>query len=750
MHAFTKRILKKMNKTILFGNLILISLTFSLWQCNSDNSLEKGSEAHIRAVTSSLDDAALLAADDNQSDWLSYGRNYQEDHYSNLDEINKKTVANLGLAWALEVGSKRGIESMPIVIDGIMYATGAWSVVYAIDARKGTLIWKYDPEVPPSLAKKLCCGVVNRGPAVYKGAVIWGTLDGRLISIDAADASVNWEVRTTPENSFYSVTGAPRIVKGNVLIGNGGAEMDARGYVTAYNAESGEQVWRFYTVPGNPAEEFEHPDLEEAAKTWTGEWWNYGGGGTAWDAIVFDPELNIVYIGVGNGAPWDREIRSPQGGDNLYLSSIVAVGADDGSYKWHFQTTPGDTWDYTATQPIILADLEIEGEMRKILMQAPKNGFFYILDRETGEFLSGEKYTYVSWASGLDENGRPIENPGIRYTDGQTHWITPGSNGGHSYHPMSYSHETGLVYIPTIVEAGPYFSVPGGPEGGRGLGGGLGAKITIANKLYVPNVFDPNPEAPLPGFSAGRLIAWDPLKSEIIWKVEQPVSHNGGILSTAGGLVFQGDGEGLFAARDAMTGEIIWSFDIRSGSIAAPITYEVDGEQYITLPVGWGGFRGQSYKGFNRIHQGTFYTFKLNGSATPPEKLPDLEYKLTSIKPTLPPQNIGYGFDLFTRFCIGCHLTTGIGGGAIPDLARSSDGVINGYKDIVLNGALESQGMPNFGELLSEEDLEDIKNFVLYTADVLGKGMDPLEYQTNVAKMQYLGDTQGPVRKDIR
>ena len=613
------------------------------------------------------------------------------------------------------------------------------------------MIWEYDPEVPREQASKLCCGVVNRGPALYKGAIIFGTLDGRLISIDAADASLNWEVKTIPDNSFYSITGAPRIVNGKVLIGNGGAELEARGYVTAYDAVTGEQVWRFYTVPGDPSQEFEHPDLEAAAKTWTGEWWKQGGGGTVWDAIVFDPELNTVYLGVGNGTHWNRQIRSPEGGDNLYLSSIVALDADNGSYKWHFQTTPGDTWDYTATQPIVLADVTIEGVERKVLMQAPKNGFFYVLDRITGEFISAKAYSYMNWASGVDENGRPIETEGARYIDGQAHWIAPSWSGAHNYHPMSYNQKTGLMYIPTLREIGPYYYNPAvGFGSDQGFGGGGGANVSIASKLYVPNVFDPNPEAPVPGVSLGRLVAWDPINQKEAWRVDQPIQYNGGLLSTAAGLLFQGDGTGKFSARDGETGAILWEFDVRSGSIAAPVTYLVDGAQFVTIPVGWGGLGGLSGKAVERIHQGTFYTFKLGGTATPPEKLPAVEVPYTTLTTDAPPENIGYGFDLFARYCMGCHMTIGTGGGVIPDLTRSSEGVFANYEDLVLKGTLVSQGMPKFEGYLSKEDLEDIKSFVLYAANAFRTGMDPQAYAESVAKMQYLGDTKGPKRKAIQ
>jgi len=722
-----------------------------VWQCQTSTELVKGSVEHIAEVTSQVDDAKLAAQETEHGDWLTYGRNYKEDRYSLLDQITKENVKDLGLAWTLGVGTKRGIQGTPIVVDGIMFATGPWSVLWAINARTGELIWEYDPDNDRVRAIEYCCGVINRGPSMYKGSIIWGTLDGRLVSVDAATGSKNWEVLTIPEGSQYSITGAPRIVNGNVIIGNGGAEYTARGYVTAYDAETGDKKWRFYTVPGNPADGFEQNALEDAAKTWNGEWWaNGGGGGTVWDAIVFDPELNTVYLGVGNGTHWDRSIRSPGGGDNLFLASVVALDADSGEYKWHFQQTPGDTWDYTSTQPITLADIDINGEQRKVLMQAPKNGFFYVIDRVTGEFISGQAYTYMNWASGLDSKGRPIENEGARYRDGKTHWITPSSHGGHNWHPQAYNRKLGLMFIPTVKQAGPYARIDNrGAYEKEAVGGPVGVNASMTAKLYNPPVFDTNPNAPAPGSASGRLIAWDPLQQKEVWGVDQPSHYNAGLLTTETGLVFQADAEGKFSARDGETGEVIWDYDIRNGGIAPPITYLVDGEQYITVPVGWGGGQGQTSRHADRLHPGTFYTFKLGGDAIAPEKLPALPNEYTTLTTNAPPENIGNGWDIFTQFCIGCH-AVGSGGGAIPDLARSSEGVFNSYDKIILEGLLESQGMPNLSAYLSEEDVEDIKSYVIHTATHLRNGTNPTDRMKELAQMQYLSDTKGPVRKDIR
>ena len=391
-------------------NLFLVSLLLTCFlfaQCARE--VEPGSSEHIRQVTDQIDDRYLKESDRHPGDWASYGLNYAEDRYSPLKEINKENIGQLNLSWALDLGTKRGIEATPLVVDGIMFLTSNWSMVHAINARTGELIWTFDPEVPRTYGEFLCCDVVNRGVALYKGKVYVGTLDGRLIAIDAATGKKVWEVLTVDQSKHYSITGAPRVINGKVIIGNGGAEFGVRGYITAYDALTGEQEWRFYTVPGDPSKPFESKALEMAVKTWSGEWWKYGGGGTAWDAMAFDPELNLLYVGTGNGSPWNRFRRSEGKGDNLFLSSILAINPDNGELAWHYQTTPGDHWDYTATQPMILADIEIDGKTRKVLMQAPKNGFFYVLDRTNGQFISAEKYTYINWATGVDPNtGRPV------------------------------------------------------------------------------------------------------------------------------------------------------------------------------------------------------------------------------------------------------------------------------------------------------------------------------------------------------
>ncbi len=400
------------------------------------------------------------SADARNQDWLSYGRDYYEQRFSPLNEINDSNVAKLGLAWQFETATERGLEATPLVIDGVMYATGSWSVTYAIDARSGKQLWKYDPEVHRKYDNIACCDVVNRGAAFYKGKVYVGVLDGRLAALDANTGKVAWQTTTVDQNQPYTITGAPRVANGKIIIGNGGAEYGVRGYVSAYDAETGKLAWRFYTVPGDPSKPQENAALERALPTWKGnDWWKYGGGGTVWDSIVYDPELNLLYVGTGNGSTWNRHVRSPGGGDNLYLASILAINPDNGELVWHYQTTPGDTWDYTAVQPMMLADLQIGGRLRKVLMQAPKNGFFYVIDRATGELLSADKYVEVNWASHVDmATGRPVEIAGADYEKAGA-YIRPGPLGGHNWQAMSFSPATGLVYLPA-QDNGRYYEQP--------------------------------------------------------------------------------------------------------------------------------------------------------------------------------------------------------------------------------------------------------------------------------------------------
>jgi PQQ-dependent dehydrogenase (methanol/ethanol family) len=655
--------------------------------------------------TGAVDDVRLADADADQENWLTYGRTYKEQRHSPLTEINEGTISRLGLAWWAPMNTIRGLEATPLVVDGRIFVTSSWSILHAFDAATGERLWTHDPHVDRSHARYVCCDVVNRGPAFYRGKVYAGTIDGRLVAVTAETGGLVWETTTTPEGKAYAVTGAPRIADGKVLIGNGGAEYGVRGYVSAYDAETGALDWRVYTVPGDPADGQESEWLEEAAKTWSGDWWQAGGGGTAWDAITYDPELGHVYIGVGNGSPWYERIRSPGGGDNLFLSSILAVRVSDGEYVWHYQTTPADNWDYTATQPLMMAELEIEGRERKVIMQAPKNGFFYVLDRETGEFLSGEAFANVNWATGIDENGRPIENPAARSLETPMH-VAPGPQGSHNWHPMSFNPETGYVYFP-VYEHSRLHAVDDDWEYDP-------TTINIGGDFNYDGAAV-GEEMPM----VGRLVAWDPVNQREAWRVEHPQPLSGGTLSTAAGLVFQGRADGQFRAYRATDGELLWSFQNETGIAAAPITYSVDGTQYVAVLAGWGGpevlFNGGLGNG--SVGPGRLLVFALDGTATLPEPAPPLPpiqaptYELAATE-----AEVAAGERLYGDNCTRCHGRDAASGGIVPDLRRATSEVHEAFEDIVLGGQRAALGMPAFDDRLTPADVQRIQAYVLARA----------------------------------
>ena len=664
-----------------------------------------------------IDSQRIVEADSEPGNWLSYGRTYSEQRHSPLTQINKENVGQLELAWQMDMYTNRGLEASPIVVDGIMYMTSSWSVVYAVDAETGEEIWSYDPEVPGAWAAKGCCDVVNRGVAVYEGAVYVASFDGYLISLNAETGEVIWRVNTLIDRErAYTITGAPRVANGLVFIGNGGGELGVRGYVTAYNTKTGEEVWRFYTVPGDPALPVENSGLDQAMPTWKGgEWWKIGGGGTVWNTIVYDPETNLLYLGVGNGSPWTRSIRSPGGGDNLYLSSIVALDASTGEYRWHYQTTPGDTWDYTAVQDLMLADIEIDGAQRKVIMQAPKNGFFYVLDRVTGELLRANPYVAVNWASHVDmKTGRPVENDSRDFNKSRkSKWILPGPLGGHNWMAMSYNPNTGLVYIPAIESplvfdvdhdfkaTGKYKYI----EGGWNTGIEFGRLLPLLAE---------HPDMPAP---RGYLLAFDPISGKKHWAREHSMHWNGGTLSTESGLVFQGNGDGYFVAYDATTGEELWKVNTYTSTIAPPITYAINGEQYVSIQVGSGGAgitegAGAMPASARYGNYGKTLVFKLNGGGK--IETPDV-YEREIPKPPVveaSAEQIDNGMELYHEVCTFCHGIAVIGGPAIPDLRKMSPETHRLFKDIVLGGILADRGMIGFSDRLSESDVEDIHAFI--------------------------------------
>ena len=683
------------------------------------NEAQESRDGQPMEAAGGVSESRLMQAAGDVENWLAHGRTHDEQRFSPARKINDGNIGSLGLAWYFDIPTKRGIEATPLVIDGVMYVTGAWSIVYALDARSGKPLWIYDPAVPKLWAKYACCDVVNRGVAAWGNNVYVGTLDGYLVALDARSGEVVWRTDTIDRDKPYTITGAPRVVKGKVLIGNGGGEYGVRGYVTAYDAETGEQAWRFYTVPGNPADGFENDAMRMAAATWTGEWWKYGGGGTVWDSMAFDPELDLLYVGVGNGSPWDRRVRSPDGGDNLFISSIVALRPDTGEYVWHYQTTPGDQWDYTATQHMILADLVIDGGPRKVLMQAPKNGFFYVLDRASGELISAEQYTRVNWASGVDpQTGRPIEAPDARYTEGPR-TAFPSVLGGHNWHPMAFHPATGLVYL-SEQQAPHTYAQKDDFEFVEGVWN-TGTDTRLADM----------PEEPLGILQVasnmqGSLLAWDPVRQREAWRFQQIGPGNGGVLATAGNLVFQGNMQGELAAYSADRGDKLWAFQTQTGITAAPITFELDGEQYVSVAVGWGTIvgllGGPTQEPLGLENRSRVLTFKLGGTAVLPEPIASRH-----LSPPEPPEQMATeqlverGHALYAERCMVCHGVGAISGNVLPDLRYSGKGVFDRWDQVVIDGALENIGMPGFEGVMSVEDSQAIKAYVIDRAQAAAR-----------------------------
>ena len=654
-----------------------------------------------------IDQARLDAADTDLDNWLGYGRTYDEQRYSPLEQINAGNVGRLRLAWSAQLDTIRGQEATPIVVHGVMYTSTAWSKVMALDAASGRVLWTYDPNNIGSKGAHACCDVVNRGVAVWKGRVYVGTIDGRLIALDAATGKPAWSVVTVDQSQPYTITGAPRVFRDKVVIGNSGAELGVRGYVSAYDTATGKLVWRFYTVPGDPAKGPDGAASDEAlAKlaqpTWSGKWWTLGGGGTVWDSIVYDRELNQLLIGVGNGSPWNHRVRSEGKGDNLFLSSIVAVDPDTGRYKWHYQATPGETWDFTGTQQITLATLDLGRGPQKVLMQAPKNGFFYVIDRVSGKFLSANNYVPVNWAKGIDPaTGRPIEIPEARYA-GMPMTVFPSGIGAHAWMPMSYSPRTGLVYLPAMEVPLTYGDDPG---------------FQIHRGRWNTAVAFSHAD----GTPKGELLAWDPVRQREVWRHQYDWPWNGGTLVTGGNIVFQGDARGFFHAFAADDGRPLWQYQAWRGIMAGPVTYRVNGVQYVAVMAGYGGSMGMATaSAFQRYPQppGMILAFRIDGTA----KLPPAPQG----ERAAPPRVAGHFTDAqraeggkwYGTYCRICHA-----GPVNPDLARSQ--VITdaqAFKSVVIDGVLETNGMASFRDYLSPAQSEAIRAYLAGEADALRQG----------------------------
>ncbi|MBB6122730.1 PQQ-dependent dehydrogenase, methanol/ethanol family [Sphingobium subterraneum] len=662
-----------------------------------------------------VDQARLEQADADPANWMTHGRTFNEDRYSPLGAINRQNVSKLGVAWSYEMRESRGVEATPIVVDGVMYITSAWSIVHAIDATNGKELWVYDPEVPRITGTKACCDAISRGVTVWNGKVYVATLDGRLVAIDARNGRKVWEQVTLDRSKPYTITGAPRAARGLIYIGNSGSEYGVRGFVSAYDAETGKLRWRFYITPNPKGPDGAASDSvrDRALETWNtaaGEWLRSGGGGASWDALVFDKETNTLWIGTGNGGPWNRELRSPsipgRNNDNLYLSSVLGVDPDTGAYKCHYQETPGETWDFTATQPMILTTLKIGGSDRRVLLHAPKNGFFYVIDRTNCGLISAKPFVPVSWATGVDpKSGRPIENPEARFQSAPF-LVSPSGWGGHNWHPMSMSRQTGLVYIPVRDAPVHYAADP--------------AFVHREGSYNTGTAYTAFPEGPaaremIRKLLKGYLLAWDPVQQKEAWRVPLPGIDNGGTLATAGGLVFQGTVDGRLRAYNARTGAILWDIDNGAPAFGGPISYSVKGRQYLAVTASFGtpayltGAILSTKVGDMRKSRVNVY--RLGGAPIP--KRPVVE------NPTPEPPVIAASEEMlqagslnYSHYCLGCHGMSAVSGGATPDLRRTpylQDG--ESFRAVV-HGALATSGMPNFSAWLKDADVEAIRAYI--------------------------------------
>jgi quinohemoprotein ethanol dehydrogenase len=661
-----------------------------------------------------VDAARLTAAANEPGQWLMDGRTYDAQRFSPLKSIDESNVSQLGIAWFAELDTMRGVEATPLFIDGVLYNTSAWNITTAYDARNGKVLWTYDPQVPREWGRYACCEPVARGLAFWKGKVIIATLDGRLIGLESRTGKPLWTATTFDKSQPWSITGAPRVFDGKVVIGNGGADLGVRGFVSAWDADTGKFLWKFFLVPGDPSK---GPDgaasdsvMAMATKTWSGEWWKWGGGGTAWDSIAYDPELQLIYVGTGNGGPDAQLYRSPQRGDNLFLCSIVALDAKTGEYRWHYQEVPEEDWDYTCTQSIVQADLTIDGKPRKVLMHAPKNGFFYVIDRTNGQFISAQNHVPVTWTTGIDPvTGRPKMNPEAHYgTDPVL--VAPGPGGGHNWFPMAYNPETKLAYFPQyehwfIYALDPDF-VPKPFRSNGGWGGYSGAalkKRAELQKLVTER-------------EKTALVAWDPVKQEVRWKVPLPRHGNGGVLTTAGNLVFEGTTKQTFAAFRATDGKLLWEMPVQSAPVAGPITYELDGVQYVAVNAGFGGGAAQVERSIgiaeNRA-SARLLVFKLGGKVQLPPLAPAPPI------PDPPPlraseETVQKGAVVYARTCAQCHGQLAVGG--VKDLRQMTRETHAQFNDIVLKGLRAQKGMASFANLLSADDVEAVHAYVISRA----------------------------------
>jgi quinohemoprotein ethanol dehydrogenase len=664
--------------------------------------------------------------------WPTPGGDAGKTHFSQLTGIAAGNVGQLGLAWQYDLGSNRVQEATPVVIDGVMYTSGTIGRVYALDAATGRELWKFEPNVDMQVNRSVCCDQANRGVAVVDGKVIVGALDGMLYALNAKTGAVVWKVDTIVDHDRgYSSTGAPEVAGNLVVIGNAGAEYDVRGYVTAYKISTGAQAWRFYTIPRDPAlGPQETPALEAALKTWDSKSrWDVGGGGTAWDAIAYDAPRDTIYVGVGNGGPYARAARSPAGGDNLYLSSIVALDRKTGALKWHYQETPQDSWDFTAVQPMILADIDVDGARRPVILHSPKNGFLFVLDRDSGKPLRINPLVRTSWTSGYDlKTGRPTLTPERSDYSKGPRIVFPASAGARNWYPAAYDADRGL-YFASVLDMGNLMFQTGGDPSRRKRNLNTGAAL-----IFTPDLVAALPTLPPPvraeveklpemqwvrekGYSS-ELRAIDPLTGKARWAVPlQGWQDRGGVLATKAGLVFHGTVGGKFNVRDADTGTLLKSIDTGSTIMAAPMTYRVNGVQYVAVAAGWGG-GGYAYvpdysPAYNRANTNRILVFRIGGGPVPkPDSLPPLE-----VAPAPPPQaagvtpvTIGRGAGLFFANCAICHSNQPRS--ITPDLRRLRPETHAAFRAILLEGLLVPAGMPRWDDVLSPTDADAIHAYL--------------------------------------
>ena len=677
-------------------------------------------------ATGRLDAARLLAAEREPDQWFTNGRDGAGTYYSPLSDVNRDNAKRLGLAWEFQLGTNRGLEATPIMIDGVLYAVGNWGEVFALDARTGRKRWHYDPEVDKSWGRFACCDVVNRGLSVWQGRVYVGSTDGWLHSIDATTGRRVWKVDTLVGRDRrlpYTISGAPPIAGAVVVIGNGGADFGVRGYVSAYDLATGTLRWRFYTVPHDPRTgPQEQAHLERALPTWDRNGaWSFGGGGTVWDGMAYDADLDLLYIGTGNASPYNWHERSPRGGANLYLASIVAIHAHTGEMAWYYQEVPRESWDYTATMKFVLADLTLAGKRRQVIMQAPKNGIYYVLDRATGELLSANPYATVNWTSGINaQTGQPKLNPAADY-DAKPRLVYPSQAGAHNWQPMSYSAKTKFVYIPVIDMPMVYintaqrraglvegaFTTPGFPPGAydpaqmSGIYGPLPPLAELARAAGTPVQ------------SRGLLVAWDPERAMVAWSRPTFSTWDGGVLSTAGGIVLQGDAAGNLNVRADDDGQLVTTINIGTSIMAAPMTYKLDGIQYVAFMAGFGGAGGMAFSpgtaAYERGNAGRIIALRLDGSPVPH---PPVGVPVPMPQPPAlgsPPAEIARGEVLYNRHCGRCHF---FGRSMLPDLRRMTPTTHVLFTDIVLRGTFAAKGMGSFSDVLSATDVKAIHGYI--------------------------------------